>query len=140
MALVACGITIWQLWREVGPLRAEVRRLRDEVGELIVDDPTKIHAIEVRQKDELTWRWRLWIPAGRTYVLRAVGEDIPKPIFPKVGARCGCEPGEMWVEYRITKDPAPARGEVNCRTREVLSAAMNMPGSNGVDGAAAGKA
>jgi hypothetical protein len=29
MALVACGITIWQLWREVGPLREEVRRLRD---------------------------------------------------------------------------------------------------------------
>jgi hypothetical protein len=106
MALVACGITIWQLWREVGPLRQEVRRLRDEVGELAVDDPTKIHAIQVRQPDELTWRWRLWIPEGRSYVLRSVGENIPMAGSPKEGGTMWLrDSGEMWVEYQITKDP-----------------------------------
>jgi hypothetical protein len=106
MALVACGITIWQLWREVGPLRAEVRRLRDEVGELAVDDPAKIHAIQVRQPDSLTWRWRLWIPEGRTYALRSVGGKIPAKGYPELGGTLFVrDPGEMSVEYRITKDP-----------------------------------
>jgi hypothetical protein len=105
-ALVGCGITIWQLWREVGPLREEVRRLRDEVGELAIDDATKIHAIETRQPDELTWRWRLWIPEGRTYVIRSTGGEIPKVGFPQLGGSMWVrEPGEIWIEYRITKDP-----------------------------------
>ena len=32
MALVATSLTTAMLWREVGPLRAEINRLRDEVG------------------------------------------------------------------------------------------------------------
>jgi hypothetical protein len=122
MALVACGITIWQLWREVGPLRAEVRRLRDEVGELAIDDPTKIHAIQVRQPDELTWKWRLWIPEGRGYVLRSFGGDIPKEGFPKSGGSMWFDtPGEMWVEFRIAKDARSGqwRGTMSTRNGSV---------------------
>jgi hypothetical protein len=105
-AFIACGITIWQLQREVGPLRAEVRRLRDEVGFLDVEDQSKVHAIQVRTTDELTWKWRLWIPPGRRYALRVDGGMIPKTGFPTEGGTIGIyDAGEMWVEYQVKKDP-----------------------------------
>jgi hypothetical protein len=105
-ALAACGITIWQLWREVGPLRAEVRRLRDDVGQLTIDDPTKVHIIQARQPDELTWRWRLSIPKGRTYKLMWNGRHIPKTGFATPDAwTLVFDAGEAMVEFRITKDP-----------------------------------
>jgi hypothetical protein len=105
MALVACGITIWQLWREVGPLRVEVRTLRGEVGRLSIDDPTKLHAIQVRQTDELVWKWRLWIPAGHSYVLHTVGGKVPHEGFPpNSNTLTISHTGETWVEYRIAKN------------------------------------
>jgi hypothetical protein len=105
MALVACGITILMLWREVGPLREEVRRLRDEAGMLVVDDPTKVHAIEVNTRDELTWKWRVWIPKGRTYIVRGNGGGIPMEGFPKDGGSMPIyEPGEHVIGYEIDRD------------------------------------
>jgi hypothetical protein len=105
-AFIACGITIWLLQREVGPLRAEVKRLRNEVGFLSLEDESKLHAIRLRTPDELTWKWRLWIPPGRKYALRVDGGMIPKTGFPTEGGTIGIyDAGEMWVEYRIQKDP-----------------------------------
>lgn len=69
MALVACGITIWQLWRELSPLRDEVRALRAESGLLTIYDTSKIHAIALTTLEDNTWRWRLYLPAGRQYSL-----------------------------------------------------------------------
>jgi hypothetical protein len=106
MALVACGITIWQLWREVGPLRAEVRRLRDEAGVLSVDDPTKVHAIRVDTKDELLWKWRVWIPQNRTFVIRCRGRDVPSDGFPMEGTSSISllGKGEQVIVYRVDQD------------------------------------
>jgi hypothetical protein len=106
MALVACAITIWQLWREVGPLRAEVRRIRDEVGVLSIDDPSKIHAIQVRTDNELTWKWRIWLPENRAIVVRSSDGDVPWEGFPDGGGSIWIrDPGEHVIEYRITRDP-----------------------------------
>jgi len=44
-AIVALSITVATLYGEIGPLREAVARLRNEVGELNIDDPTKLHAI-----------------------------------------------------------------------------------------------
>ena len=52
--IVAMAIVIVQLWREVGPLRTEVRQLRNQTGKLSILDPTKTHAIEVATLDDLT--------------------------------------------------------------------------------------
>jgi hypothetical protein len=105
MALAACGITIWRLWQEVGPLRTEVRRLRDEVGAISVDDPTRVHAIQVDTNDELLWKWRIWLPENRTYVVRCVGENVPKEGFPKPGGSIWIhEPGEHVIAYRVRRD------------------------------------
>jgi hypothetical protein len=66
MTIVGLSIAVTQLWREVGPLRAKVSLLRNETGRLSVDDPTQIHAIEVRTSEPLLWKWRVWVPDGRT--------------------------------------------------------------------------
>lgn len=106
MALSACGITIFRLWYEVGPLRVEVRELRNETGRLSIDDPSKPHVVQVRTNDEFTWKWRVWIPAGRAYRIQLAVQDIPKKGYPKTqGMILLDEPGEMWIEYRIAPSP-----------------------------------
>jgi hypothetical protein len=104
-AFAAMAIVIWQLYAELTPLRAELRRLRDEVGELTIEDETKLHAIAVRTDDEMTWKWRIWIPEGRKYKLYYSGKQIPEQGFaPSHGWMSLGEPGEHWIEYRIRRE------------------------------------
>jgi hypothetical protein len=111
MTIVGLAIVVAQLWREVGPLRADVHRLRDEVGALSIDDPTKPCAIRVRTESEFAWKWRLWIPEGRAYVLNYGSENIPKQGFPAShGSITLDEPGETWVEYQIAPDSNSGSG------------------------------
>ena len=44
---------------ELRTLAYENRQLRDEVGALSIDDPSKIYAIRVRTDDDRTWKWRV---------------------------------------------------------------------------------
>jgi hypothetical protein len=105
MTIVGMSIVIVQLWREVGPLRKEVQGLRNEMGVLVVDDPAKIHAIQVNTRDELTWKWRVWIPAGRSYVIHTFSDGIPKNGFPQQsGSLFIHEPGEQVIGYEIDRD------------------------------------
>lgn len=111
MAVVAMGITIAQLRSELVSLRAENERLRDEVGELTITDPTKLHAILAPGQGELVWKWRVWVPARRTYRLRSYGGlgKVPESGFPDDGGTLYLRPAnngegqEVWVEYRIEK-------------------------------------
>jgi hypothetical protein len=117
MALVACGITIWQLWREVGPLRAEVRRLRDEMGVLSVEDDTKIHAIQVSTDDSLTWKWRIWVPEGRPIYVRHLWGNVPRVGFPGSRDSTTLPPGDQWVTVSIRYDPNSGTWKGILRTR-----------------------
>ena len=105
-AIIALSVTVILLYREVGPLRQEVRKLRDEVGHLSISDPTKLHAIQVNASEELTWKWRLWIPDNGRYRLRCSEGEIPKSGFPSSGITLeSFKSGENWIEYRIRSDP-----------------------------------
>jgi len=102
--IVALAIVIALFWREVGPLRAEVRQLRNEVGKLTIDDPTKVAAIQFhRGDDDLMWGWRVWIPAGHLYRLRWIEAAIPRTDFPALAdfTRTLRGPGENVVSYRV---------------------------------------
>lgn len=104
--IVALAIAVGMLYREVAPLRAEVKRLRAEVGELDVRDKSKIHAIQVPSGSKLEWKWRIWIPEGVSYQMRAVGEDVPQEGFPEFGGTTYLrEPGEQVIRYVIERDP-----------------------------------
>ena len=70
-------LAVAQLWREVGPLREEVRRLRVETGQLTVDDPKRIHGFQIPTHENDTWRWRIYLPPGKGYTLYAYSGTIP---------------------------------------------------------------
>jgi len=104
--LVALSITVVMLYRELRPLRQEVARLRNEVGELHVADATTLHAIRVESGNELEWKWRIWIPKGTSYRLRGYGGSIPKEGYPTSGGTINfLEPGEQVIRYSIRRDP-----------------------------------
>jgi hypothetical protein len=77
MTVVCMAIVIVQLWREVAPLRAEVRRLRSETGFLSIDDPKKAYAITVPTFEEDTWKWRIYLPPGQRYTLQMKSGHFP---------------------------------------------------------------
>lgn len=105
-AIVALSIVVAKLYVELKPLRAQLKQLRDEVGELSVEDESKVYAISVRTADDFTWKWRVWIPEGRQYLLHYTSESIPKQGYPRShGTITIVRAGEMWIEYRITRGP-----------------------------------
>lgn len=65
--IIALSITVTMLYREVGPMRQELKRLRSEVGELHIEDPRKLHAVRVETDQNLDWKWRIWVPEGKRY-------------------------------------------------------------------------
>jgi hypothetical protein len=78
-ALAACAIVIvMQLW-EIGPLRSEVRRLRDELGYLHVpyNERHKVHAIALVSEKPREWRYRISVPESPKYQLRIRSGAMP---------------------------------------------------------------
>jgi hypothetical protein len=117
-AIVALSITVVLLYRELVPLREEVARLRDEVGELNIEDPGRLHAIRVDTKDELEWKWRIWVPEGAGYRVRVSGGEVSSAGFPGDGGTLYLrEPGEHVIRYLIRRDPPDNRWTGTLHTR-----------------------
>ena len=79
MTIVGMCIVIVQLWREVVPLREEVRSYRNELGFLTIDDRTRIHGIQVPTRED-GWKWRVYFPPGGDYKLQCYTGIIPAGI------------------------------------------------------------
>lgn len=77
-AIVALVLTVVQLYRELSPLRTEVKQLREETGQLHISNPDELHAIDVETYSDWAWKWRIWIPAGKAYSVHYIASDIPK--------------------------------------------------------------
>jgi hypothetical protein len=60
--IIAMAITITLLWCEIGPLRAEVRQLRSQLGELSIVDTETPYAIAIKTEEPDTWKWRVYLP------------------------------------------------------------------------------
>jgi hypothetical protein len=69
ITIVGLMLVVWRQWREIGPLRAEVRRLRTEQGHLNIDDPTRIYSIQAETEEDDVWMWRIYIPPDRRFAL-----------------------------------------------------------------------
>jgi hypothetical protein len=104
LTIVAMAIVIVQLWREVGPLRSEVRELRNEVGLLSIEDKSKLHAIEVRTNQDLFWKWRIWVPEGMKAKLKFFCGHAPLKGYPAATAvKDQLRSGEQWVSISFQK-------------------------------------
>lgn len=80
LTIVGMAIVMVRLWIEVEPLRADNRRLRGEIGELTVDDPTKIYAMQLSRAGFRSWRFRVYLPvtsSQKPYWLRIATAGIP---------------------------------------------------------------
>jgi hypothetical protein len=101
MTIICLTIGVAQLWHEVGPLRREVISLRNEVGRLSIDDRSKIHAIQMRTDEDLTWKWRLWIPDGKQVVVHMQCGDVPRTGVPAPRNTCSLGPGEQTFTFKV---------------------------------------
>jgi hypothetical protein len=106
MTIVGMAIVIAQLWHDVGPLRAEISQLRNETGRLSVDEPAKIHAIEVRTSEPLLWKWRVWVPEGQNVLARHHWGKIPSSGVPPASGSVHLKPGENWVTLWAHSSPS----------------------------------
>jgi hypothetical protein len=103
MTIVGMAIVIAQLWREIGPLRNEVLRLRDQVGVLTIEDRAKIHAIDVPTDHEGTWKWRIYVPKGQHALLHDRWGDIAGSGYPPARHQWILDEGEQIVTLTIKK-------------------------------------
>ncbi len=109
-AIVAFSLLVVRLWQEVGPLRNEVRRLRDLTGVLSIEDPSKVYAIQVQTLDDLTWKWRVWVPAGRRIFAKSCWGNVPRDSFPRPDGVIQLSGGDNWITLSIVRIPATVRG------------------------------
>lgn len=78
IALVALIVTVAMMYRELAPLREEVRRLRNEAGILEVSDESRVHAIGVETYQQKAWKWRIWCPKGERVFVKLATAHIPE--------------------------------------------------------------
>jgi hypothetical protein len=76
--IVGLSIVTFRLWREVAPLREQVRSMRSELGLLNIEDPTVAQAIQLGSREADHWKWRIYLPPGSEYELFVYsGRRIP---------------------------------------------------------------
>ena len=94
--IVALTATTVVLYRRIRELEPALHKLRNEVGELTVDDPELPHAIKIPDYDDTSFRWRLYLPAGKKFVLRCVAStSIPARGLPSI------ESGEHFMSWEF---------------------------------------
>jgi hypothetical protein len=105
MTIVGMAIVMANLWREIAPMRTELRALRTELGHLTIDDPTKIQAITVSSDDERTSRWRIYIPPGELISIHCNVGDVPQTGIPRPTDRAvPLDPVENLVTLKFFRD------------------------------------
>lgn len=118
-ALVATSLSTALLWQEVGPLRRDLRRLREEIGAITIRDASRPHAIQVDTGNRHRWKWRVWVPEGRRYVVRYVHENVPAKGIPS-GKRLGgtLDAGEHVIDHRL--EPEEDRWLATIKTKRAV--------------------
>lgn len=89
MTIIGLSLVVFQLWREVVPLRVANRAMRTELGFLNIEDPNKSLAISVPTNRNHEWRWRVYLPPGGQYSISAYTGNLPDQ---------GKLQGKAWVD------------------------------------------
>ena len=96
-ATVIClGISHWNTTRELASAQDELRVLRDEQGQLSIDDESKFHAVAIESPEPNTWRWRMFVPKGNRYKWNIACEKIPKNSPPSKAGVAGFSQEPYW--------------------------------------------
>jgi hypothetical protein len=83
-AWLAMGITIFLQWRELAPLRTENRKLREERGSLVIENPSNLYAIKIPKElaGDGYEAFRIFVPDGKVFRAWAKVNDIPESGIP----------------------------------------------------------
>jgi hypothetical protein len=122
-SIAATSVVIWQLYRELVPLRLEVRNLRTQLGVLTVEKDERIHVVEVKEPGSFQWNWRVWLPGGHDFWLCASKRVPPDGVLdtPPTRFRLGVGGRELNIRVRL------APNENGDRTIYVQSANIDAP-------------
>ena len=116
MTIVGIAIVTARLWREVGPLRAQVFQLRSELGYLSVKDENQIYAIQVSGATPGVSRYRVYLPKNRKFQINTRIFTIPGKL-PKQsrqewlnslrgsGSYSPVDSGEFTIDILLQPDP-----------------------------------
>jgi len=85
-ATICLAVSHWHTSRQLATARVELRKLRDELGYLSIDDQAKFHAVAFESGTPNTWQWRLFVPKGARYQWNIACDEIPQDSPP---ARAG---------------------------------------------------
>ncbi len=117
-AIVALALVVILQRREISPLRAELLQLRQQRGQLMIENPARAYAVRVPQPDPNLWRWRVYLPPHQKYRLVNVQGTIPpRLISPQKG-----KDDSTWVAD-LNQAPSVARCE---HTGPELSGEFNV--------------
>jgi hypothetical protein len=70
LSLIGSNLYVSFKWRQA---QTDVQRLRDELGYLTIDDPTRFYVRELPTLEPLNWRWRIYVPQGERDFCAGVG-------------------------------------------------------------------
>jgi hypothetical protein len=107
LSLIGSNLYVSWRWNEA---RHEIERLREELGYLIVDDPTKFHVRAVPTHDPLSWRWRIYVPPGQHWFHMGIGRIAKTGLEAGSGSATGPSrptnslAGEFTMTARIERD------------------------------------
>ncbi len=95
--------------RDLSRLREENQRLRNELGQLTIQDTSKLHVIAVPEIEDWKWRWRLHLPPRAFQVLLITltkpGDDEPTRRYPVLLGSEGLNTGERMLELAVFRGP-----------------------------------
>ncbi|MBC7852588.1 MAG: hypothetical protein IAF94_04045 [Pirellulaceae bacterium] len=75
---------------------AEITKLEAELGILTITDPSKVHILALRSKEDWHWRWRVYLPPGKKWrITQALGERVPKQGFDMSNVPHGSSSGDL---------------------------------------------
>lgn len=104
------------LHQENAQVRDQNRQLRMRYGEFNVEDPTKVYAVELRDRYPVAgnpwwWRWRVFLPEGKTHQLLLYNGVIPETGTPRPAGQqparaLPMRSGENYVSYAVYHDGA----------------------------------
>jgi hypothetical protein len=111
LVTIACmAVALWVTARELWTLRAENQQYRNESGYLTISDPKRLHVIQIPTTDADTWRWRVFVPDDRQFLLHtSVGDVSLAGYTGGSGTSTTIPAGEHTVSARIARDIAGKR-------------------------------
>src|SRR5688572_11247364 len=83
VAFACLAIGLYVVGTRLADAERELRALRNETGNLTIDDRSKVHVIAIEMDEQNTWRWRLFIPQGHKYSWNIAAEKIPRYDVPQ---------------------------------------------------------